>query len=168
MLIAWALNINPFKTVNGYIELLLTSEILLRRPQSHGSEIPDQYYAGSQEIPTCSRQSHFYGPCRVLEATFLVYGPALFSFWLSYRQCLATHTSLSLVFRLCRRGKQSRNEAEAPAWHREYTESVITKNLSPQCSYLLLESLPGETCLATSGALTRSSVDQCLQKKALF
>lgn len=106
-LLVLLININLFKIVNRYLQLLLNSENPFRCSQSHGSEIRNQCYTGSQEIPTCSRvRPLFYSPCRVLEAMVLVYGPALFSFRLSYRQCLATHTTLSLVFRLCRRGKQ--------------------------------------------------------------
>lgn len=54
-LLVLLININPFKIVNGYLQLLLNSENPLRCSQSHGSEIRDQCYTGSQEIPTCSR-----------------------------------------------------------------------------------------------------------------
>lgn len=116
----------------GTIWLLLNSENPLKLSRPHGSETLDQCYIGSQEIATCSRaRALSVALCRVPKAMVLVYGPALFSFWFSYTQCLATHTSLSLVFRLCRRGKQTRNEANVPACHREHTEVVIAKTPFP-------------------------------------
>lgn len=152
MWIAWAFNINPLKIVSGYTEILFNTDSLLRHPWSCGSEILAQRCMWCQEIPTCISRSAHYGPSKVLRAMFLVYGPALFSFWLSNRQCLATHTSLSL----CSRGNRVGIKLRCLPATGEHMKLVITKIPSPPLTQqfcLLPESLL-KTCwsLTISGA----------------
>lgn len=93
---------------------------------AQGSEILNQSYAGSQEIPTCSR-------VQTLSVALVRYLSNVFGLWpSSVFLLIILQTALSnphnpLVFRFYRRGKQSRNVGNVLACHREHTELVIAK-----------------------------------------